>query len=195
METYGCSANALHSIETRSGRFLDPFDTNLADIDIEDIASGLSMLPRFAGQTRWPYPVAAHSCMVHDLVEPEHRLAALLHDAAEAYIGDLARPIKIHEEMAGYRGLDGNLSYLIAQKFNFVWPLHPSIKVADNVAMNAEARVLKKNSRKWNMDPSILLSPAKMLKLQDEVRYSLDTDWRVWYWAFLDRFYKLSSGI
>lgn len=99
-------------VETVSGRLVDPINPSMNDISIEDIAWALSRIPRFAGHTtcQIPYNVAQHSVHVSLLVQkhvsenwehyPELRsisdivLKALLHDAHEAYIGDIPSPIK-----------------------------------------------------------------------------------------------------
>lgn len=93
-------------IETASGRFLDLLKPNPDDIYLSDIASGLSKCCRYAGQIKVFYSVAEHSVLVHDLVRHEWKetrdtdtpsgllQAALFHDAAEAYIGDITSPAK-----------------------------------------------------------------------------------------------------
>ena len=62
--------------------------------DIEDIAHSLSQLCRFNGHCIGTYTVAQHSCIVAEYARDEHKLIALMHDAAEAYIGDIPRPLK-----------------------------------------------------------------------------------------------------
>ncbi len=86
-----------------SGRRLDLLDPTPMDIEIEDIAHGLSFVARWNGQTcgDWPYSVAEHSLLVETLygrIAPKApgrwRLAALLHDAPEYVIGDMISPVK-----------------------------------------------------------------------------------------------------
>ena len=86
-----------------SGRRLDLLDPSPLDIEIEDIAQGLSRVARWNGQTAgdWAFSVAQHSLFVEDLVgqlrpllPAKWRLAALLHDAAEHVLGDLITPFK-----------------------------------------------------------------------------------------------------
>lgn len=81
-------------IETDSGKVVDALNPKSSEIDINDIAHNLSNLCRFAGSTKQFYSVAQHCCHLSDLCDEEYRLAALLHDAGEAYIGDLIQPIK-----------------------------------------------------------------------------------------------------
>lgn len=82
-------------------REIDLTDLASWEPSLADIVRGLSQINRFNGQTMRPYSVAAHSvkCLHvlssnHDCTDPEILLAMLLHDAAEAYIGDIIRPIK-----------------------------------------------------------------------------------------------------
>lgn len=95
-------------IQTYSGLVFRPFDPDPSMVRIEDIAHALSNVNRFNGHTRYPYSVAAHSIFVAmQLGGVEYRppegsdrrrmmLLGLLHDAAEAYFGDIVSPIKRH---------------------------------------------------------------------------------------------------
>ena len=91
-------------IQTLSGRRVNPLDAAPEDIDPVDIADALANLCRFGGHSRGFYSVAQHSVIVCDLLEergatPDELMAALLHDAAEAYLGDLPHPIKHRSEL------------------------------------------------------------------------------------------------
>jgi uncharacterized protein len=108
-----------------SGRRLDLLDPSPLDIEIEDIAHGLSRVARWNGQTlgAWPFSVAQHSLLVlavYDHLQPRSeqrwRLAALLHDAAEYVVGDLISPFKAAVG-ADYKALEQRLDHAIRLRF------------------------------------------------------------------------------
>src|SRR3954452_7535501 len=91
-------------LQTISGRFVNPLDPDLDQIDIGDITRALANTCRFGGHCRSFYSVAQHSVIVSELVEqrggdPEDVFAALMHDAAEAYLGDMPHPVKHRSEL------------------------------------------------------------------------------------------------
>jgi hypothetical protein len=85
-------------IETASGRFVDLFEPDPETIELWDVAHGLALTCRYGGHVRRFYSVAEHASLVHDLLawqgRDDLRLAALFHDAAEAYLGDVVAPLK-----------------------------------------------------------------------------------------------------
>lgn len=108
-----------------SGRRLDLLDPTPVDIEIEDIAHGLSFVARWNGQTvgDFPYSVAEHSLLVERLfsticspADPKWQLAALLHDAPEYVIGDMISPVKAAVGV-GYAELDERLTAAIHIRF------------------------------------------------------------------------------
>ncbi len=135
-----------------SGRRLDLLDPSPVDVEIEDIAHGLSRVARWNGQTSgdWAYSVAQHSLLVEALAA--HRglarrwhLAALLHDAPEYVIGDLITPFKAIIG-AEYRALEGRLAVAIRIRFGLPATLPDApqitIKRADRTAARIEATAL-----------------------------------------------------
>ena len=119
-----------------SGRRLDLLDPSALDIEIEDIAHGLSFLTRWNGQTigQHGYSVAEHSLLVEEIfsvlnpkIEPKWKMTALLHDAAEYVIGDLISPVKnsVGEE---YDLLEQRLTIAIYQRFGITKQLPKDIK-------------------------------------------------------------------
>lgn len=135
------------AITTYSGRVIDPIDPDPADICIEDVAHHLSNLCRFTGATERFYSVAEHSVRVASLVDPEYKLEALLHDASEAYVADIAKPVKESEEFSGYRDVEFHLEKAVRLAFGLPlslplvhWP--KQIKEADHRMFQVEAKIL-----------------------------------------------------
>jgi hypothetical protein len=123
-------------IRTYTGKYLDVFNPDPEQIDILDIAHALANTCRFGGHTREFYSVAQHSIMVAELVPPELKLQALMHDAAEAYLTDIPTPIK--KRLPGYVELEDNLMKVIAARFGFDWPMADEVKAADKAELEYE---------------------------------------------------------
>ena len=131
----------------QSGVKFYPFSPTMDMIDIQDIAHGLSMICRWGGHCREFYSVASHSNFVSMLGRnSEEWKWGLLHDAAEAYVGDVIRPIK--RSIPHFKTIENNIHRVILQKFGLMWPgdininIPDWIKHCDNVAMVTEARDL-----------------------------------------------------
>jgi len=129
-------------VQTYTGRAFWPFCPMVEDIDILDIAHGLAMKCRFSGHTAKFYSVAQHSVLVSRMVPEKDRLWGLLHDAAEAYLADVAKPIKSLPEFAPFRAAEEKLMRVIAKRFGLSWPEPESVKVADVRALATERRDL-----------------------------------------------------
>ena len=127
------------SIETYSGKWFDILNPTPDMIDIESIAHATSMVCRFSGHTRHHYSVAQHSWLGSYFVPKEYRLEFLLHDASEAYIGDMSRPLK-HCTEAGkyYREVEARISAVIREKFGLPAVQSDVIHVIDNQMLYAE---------------------------------------------------------
>jgi len=131
-------------ISTFRGNRFYPVDGRIECIDIEDIAHGLAFQCRFNGQTSEFYSVAQHSLIVAAIVPPHLYRAALLHDASEAYLGDVVKPLKglLH----GYKQIEDQLTTRIAEHFDVCFDDYSVIKVADLIALATEKRDLMPNS-------------------------------------------------
>jgi 5'-deoxynucleotidase YfbR-like HD superfamily hydrolase len=127
-------------IRTLSGRMVDIMNPTPDMFDIEDIAHGLSFQCRFAGQIPEFFTVAQHSINVSKICPQELRMAALLHDAPEFIMGDLASPIKTW--LPNYKEIENRILEVIAKKFGFQYPLDTFIKTADQAAFQHEYRNL-----------------------------------------------------
>jgi 5'-deoxynucleotidase YfbR-like HD superfamily hydrolase len=133
-----------------SGRRLDLLDPSPLDVEIEDIAHGLSRVARWNGQTAgdWPYSVAEHCLLVEELLPafgeptPQERLAALLHDAPEYVIGDMISPFKAALGF-DYAAFEDRLAAAVHLRFGLPprlpAPLKARIKKADRASAHFEA--------------------------------------------------------
>ena len=173
--------------QTFTGRSYWPADPRPEDIDIEDIAHALSMLCRFGGHCRRFYSVAEHSIHVSHLVPPEYALHALLHDATEAYLVDVPRPIK--RMLGGYAEMEELNWRAIAARFGIDPVMPRSVHDADQNMLLAERDQLLVRTDRW-----------------DEWRLGIEAhhaaaDYKVYCLfpenardAFLHRFHKLIDG-
>lgn len=166
-------------IQTITGRAWWPIDPHPEDVDIADIAHALSMLCRYGGHCKAFYSVAEHSVLVSRCVPPEHALIALMHDATEAYLVDVPRPIKQH--LANYKELEHLAWVAIADRFGLPYELPACVHEADNAVLLAERAVLKGPSPgQWNV-------PGKPAKVVIECLPPEVARWR-----FLERFHQLT---
>ena len=130
-----------HNMTTASGLPFWPADPRPEDIRIEDIAAHLSRLCRFNGALRddWDiYSVAQHSVLVSANVPPEYRLEGLLHDAAEAYLGDRVKPLKML--MPEYDEFEFKVDIAIRCKFGLPLTKSDVVREADYRAVLTERR-------------------------------------------------------
>ena len=144
--------NGTDWIMTYTGRHFTPFDPKIQDIDIRDIAHALSNICRFGGHCSEFYSVAEHSILVSILCPPELKLAGLLHDAAEAYLGDVPTPLKQN----GFRDAEARLMDMIYRKYGCVkdmtlpYPWTDQIKTIDHYALLIEAESLGMKPWEWS---------------------------------------------
>lgn len=125
-------------ITTWTGAAVDFCHVLEAPIELEDIAHALGMLCRFNGHIRRFYSVAQHSVVVSHLVEPELARAALMHDATEAYMGDMTAPLK--RCIPTFRSLEDKLEVAIRAQFDLYVDTgaERAIKAADHCALELE---------------------------------------------------------
>lgn len=138
------------TMQTFSGRLVDLAKFAVEDVRIADIAHALSIINRFTGHSKVPYSVAQHSVMVSRICEPEYALWGLLHDASEAYLGDMATPLKTL--LPQYRELEEHVQKTIALAFGLAWPMPSVVKIADLRALMGEKRDLVPGSADWGID-------------------------------------------
>lgn len=175
-------------IQTRDGNVFDFNNPKPESISLDEIAHSLAIQNRFNGHTRFPYSVAQHSINVSRLLEewgerPEVLLAGLMHDAAEAYTGDLISPLKRGDEH--FQLVELLATKAVADTFFLLHPMPEIVKKADMVMLMVERRdLLAKPPKPWFEDEDKIELPS----------WGVGEAWR---WAdakyfFLKRFEELS---
>jgi 5'-nucleotidase len=127
-------------MQTYTGRAFYPMAPSVASVDPLDVAHALSLLCRYGGQCRWFYSVAEHCVLMSEAVSPENALWALLHDATEAYLGDMIRPLK--QAMPAYRAAEYRLMEVICDRFDIDRECPAEVKAADNRILRDERDAL-----------------------------------------------------
>lgn len=152
-ETDTTKQNWVGTIVTNSGIAFNMENPTPNMVDIDDIAQALSLICRYNGQIPTFYSVAEHSVRVSDwLIDQgysELALRGLLHDAAEAYVGDIVRPMKRMPKFAGvYNDIEQRVEVAIGEKFGVgLWPMHPKIKEADMAIYDWEVENIRSGKK------------------------------------------------
>lgn len=135
-------------IITHTGKWFNVLDPDPNEVDIEDIAHALALQCRFTGHTNEFYSVAQHSVLVANHCPSEYGIYGLLHDGSEAYLSDIARPIKKHPAFGPfYLAAEEKVQEAIYTHFGLD-PINvpKCVKEADDVLLRTEARDLMPKS-------------------------------------------------
>lgn len=170
-------------IQTFTGRKFDLADPQPDMVDIADIAHALSNVCRFTGHCREFYSVAQHSVYVAEQLPYPLKLQGLLHDAAEAYVTDLATPLKWM--LPEYKEIEWRVWRAIAARFGVPTNLAPEVKAADTLLLMTErASLLGPQPEPW----------------APELEAITPLDWRITGWhprtaqvTFRDKFNSLQA--
>jgi 5'-nucleotidase len=132
-------------IITASGRRMYPMAPTVDMVRLTDIAAALSKMPRWTGHTKGDiaYSVAQHAVMVSQMVPPEYKLEALHHDSSEAYLVDVARPLKLTKGFREvYLAAEADLTRVIYEAFDIghIGGMSDVVREADNRMLATEAR-------------------------------------------------------
>ena len=196
MESRQQVSSSCHML-TFSGRDYLPPQMVPADVHIEDVAHALSLICRFGGHTEVHYSVAQHSLLVARILEDQGapvdaQLAGLLHDAHEAYIGDLPTPIKSVLGQA-WNDLEADVAAAVRRALDVTFAFHDwedLLKYADRVALATERRDLMHFDANRNLPWRILEGVAPFHEKIGALGWS--PQW--WADVFLDRYETLRSA-
>lgn len=146
-------------MQLRGGRRFYPLDPRAEEVFIEDIAHSLSRQIRYNGLSDMDLCVAQHSvnaAWLADMLgyETDVQLVALMHDAAETFMADMIRPLKV--EFPDYRALENKVMDVINERFNLPSIDHNTIKYFDNLCLSWEKRDMYWSAEKW---PNMLEVP------------------------------------
>lgn len=148
------------TIMLQSGAWFDILDPSSSAFTIEDVAHGLAHTCRYAGQCRDFYSVAEHSLHVSNMCE-EAKLEALLHDAAEAFIGDVTRPLK--QLLPEYKRIEKAVECAVFERFGLDLPTAPEIKEADLRVLAAEqAQIMAPSTSDWAQTSGVYPAPIRV---------------------------------
>jgi uncharacterized protein len=147
-------------MQTYTGRRFYPLDPRPGEIDPLDIAHALALLCRYGGHVDRFYSVAEHCVLMSEWVAPENALAALLHDATEAYVVDVPRPLK--RQLAGYREIEQSVWLAITTRFD-IRPFVPmQVNEADDRILLTERNALMRNAERWWQDGRLEPLPVEV---------------------------------
>jgi len=172
----------MSRVQTAGGILFDVIRPRAEDVRIDDIAAALAKQCRFNGHCRSFYSVADHSVRVSEACDPDDALWGLLHDASEAYLGDMVAPIKKLAELADYRELHFRVQSAVLARFGLGWPQPPSVGRADLEAVATEKRDLMVPCDGWERLPepwSEVIRPRGIVEAEV---------------VFLERFRLLTGG-
>lgn len=136
------------NMQLYSGKPFFLTDPRPEDMTIEDIAHSLSNQCRFNGHTKEFYSVAQHSVLVSENVPPEYAMAGLMHDAGEAYVSDLTKPVKVIVQGA-FKALERSIDIVVCEAFDLDYRACHSgvVKEADKRILATEKRDLMRHAK------------------------------------------------
>lgn len=142
-----------YDMTTATGRRFNIMNPVVDDVDLGDIVQSLSNQCRFAGHCNHFYSVAQHSVNVAHLVSDELKPWALLHDAAEAYISDIPRPVR--KSIPALDAIESRILFVIAGRYSLSWPIPEEVLIADDVMLAIEINEITNERETWHVDDRV----------------------------------------
>lgn len=192
----------MSAIQTYTNKYFDLYDIKNESINIEDIAHALSMICRYGGHCNEFYSVAEHSVRMSNEVAPEFALYALLHDGAEAYLGDIPSPFKRFYRIEDYSSyvtclhcdkplvdpkttrfddVENVIISCIMSKHDLEMPIPREVHIADKRMLFTEIRDLMKSPSSLDIENVMLPYEEKIIPWSPKTAELL----------FLDRYKEL----
>lgn len=172
-------------IETFTGVKFDFLNPQIEQINIEDIAHSLAMQCRFTGHSNDFYSIAQHCILVAELCPDEYKLYGLLHDASEAYLTDVASPVKPF--LQNYKMMECKIMKSIVEKYSLSEFFPEEVHLADMNALRVEIKQLMHSGGEGWAINKILTTPLPDFKIE----YMSPREAKV---EFIKKFNELTSG-
>lgn len=172
----------MRSVYLQAGMGFDLSAPDSSSYTIADVAHALSNICRYTGHCHGFYSVAQHSVHVSRVVPPEDALAGLMHDAPEAFIGDVSKPLKIL--LPDYAEIERMVETSVLRRFGIETTLPKSVKLADVIMLRTEQRdIMKAESHVWSFANGVSPLQEKIVPMPPEAARDL----------FLARFAELTG--
>ncbi|AZV77703.1 hypothetical protein EBB79_07235 [Parasedimentitalea marina] len=169
------------TIALHSGSYFDFEDPESSNFTIDDVAHGLSQICRFTGQCKRFYSVAEHSVHASHNVPAGFEMEALMHDAPEAFVGDISKPLKTL--LPDYKIIEDRAEAVVLARFGITPPLSPQVKLTDLKMLRAEQVKATGNQDVWPIVAELNATDITLEFWQPEEAKR----------RFLERFYELST--